>query len=136
MIMMNNFALDTNVLIYLHDEFDSSKRLMAKNLLAENPTISSQVVSEYLNTTRRILKFSKSELLMRASNLFSRCNIFPVTPDTLHYASELLEKYNFQLFDSVIVAAAIQAQCDVLYSEDMHNGLLVDKKLTILNPFI
>ncbi len=72
---------------------------------------------------------------MRAADLFSGCTIFSVTPDTLRYSATLSKQYNFQLFDAVIVASAIQAQCDVLYSEDMHNGLLVDKKLTILNPF-
>ncbi len=54
--MMNEtIALDTNVLIYLHDGSGSNKRIIAQGLLADNPYIPSQVVSEYLNTTRRLL---------------------------------------------------------------------------------
>ena len=134
--MTNNIiALDTNVLIYLHDS-SSTKRAIANDLLATNPRISSQVISEYLNTTRRLLNLSKEELLIQTSALFSGCTIIPVLPHTLLFASELVKQYKFQLFDAVIVASAIEGHCDILYSEDMHHSLLVDKSLTIINPFI
>lgn len=134
--MTNNIALDTNVLIYLHDSSNPDKRAIAKDLLADNPRIPSQVVSEYLNTTRRLLSLSKEELLIQASGLFSGCIILPSLSDTLLFASSLVKKYQFQLFDAVIVAAAIEGHCNILYSEDMHHGLVVDKCLTITNPFL
>ena len=74
-IMTNNAALDSNVLIYLHDNSDPQKRGISKGLLADNPVISSQVVSEYLNTTRRLLDLSKEELLENTAVLFSGCHI-------------------------------------------------------------
>ena len=129
-------AIDTNVLIYLHDSSSPAKRETAKNLLADNPHISSQVISEYLNTTRRLLNLPKDELLIQASGLFSGCVILPVVPQTLLFASDLVKKYKFQLFDAIIVSAAIEGNCDTLYSEDMHHGLMVDNSLTILNPFL
>lgn len=128
-------ALDTNVLIYLHDNSSPDKRTIAQNLLADNPKISSQVVSEYLNTTRRLLSLSKEELLRQTSGLLSGCTIIPVLPQTLLFAANLVKKHQFQLFDAIIVAAAIKGSCDILYSEDMHHGLVVDKTLTIINPF-
>lgn len=131
----STIALDTNVLIYLHDN-SSTKRAIANDLLAGNPRISSQVISEYLNTTRRLLNLSKDELLIQTSALFSGCTIIPVLPYTLLFASELVNQYKFQLFDAVIVASAIEGHCDILYSEDMQHGLVVDKSLTIINPFI
>lgn len=131
----STIALDTNVLIYLHDN-SSTKRAIANDLLAGNPRISSQVISEYLNTTRRLLNLSKDELLIQTSALFSGCTIIPVLPYTLLFASELVKQYKFQLFDAVIVASAIEGHCDILYSEDMQHGLVVDKSLTIINPFI
>lgn len=133
--MTNKIALDTNVLVYLHDASNPVKRATAKNLLADNPNISSQVVSEYLNTMRRLLELPKDELLAQAAGLFSGCTILPSLPDTLLLASALVKKYQFQMFDAVIVAAAIEGSCDILYSEDMHHGLVVDKRLTITNPF-
>lgn len=128
-------ALDTNVLIYLHDNSDPDKRTIAQNLLAGNPQIPSQVVSEYLNTTRRLLNLSKEELLRQTSGLLSGCTIIPILPQTLLFAANLVKKYQFQLFDAIIVAAAMEGNCDILYSEDMHHGLVVDKNLTIINPF-
>jgi predicted nucleic acid-binding protein len=129
-------ALDTNVLIYLHDNSSPAKREIAKNLLAENPMIPSQVISEYLNTTRRLLNLSKDELLIQTSGLLSDCTIISVLPGTLLFAAALIKKYRFQLFDAVIVAASIEGHCSILYSEDMQHGLVVDKSLTIINPFL
>ncbi|MGK6353173.1 PIN domain-containing protein [Parapedobacter sp. DT-150] len=130
------FAVDTNVLIYLHDLSAPEKRAIANGLLADTPKIPSQVVSEYLNTCRRILDLSKDQLLKQSSGLLAGCDIIPVLPDTLAYAAELVLRYKFQLFDSVIVAAAIGGKCEVLYSEDMQHKLLVDKSITIINPFL
>ena len=48
---------------------------------------------------------------------------------------DLVKRYDFQMFDALIVASALEANCTVLYSEDMHHDLLVEKQLRILNPF-
>ncbi|HEY5325431.1 MAG TPA: PIN domain-containing protein [Mucilaginibacter sp.] len=134
--MSKNVVLDTNVLIYLHDNSSPNKRAIAKDLLAENPFIPSQVISEYLNVTRRLLQLSKEELLIQASNLLAGCTIIPVLPSTLLFAAVLVKRYNFQLFDAVIVAASKESNCAILYSEDMQHGLVVEKSLTIINPFL
>jgi len=134
--MTEPFALDTNVLIYLYEDFDPHKLAVAKGLLADLPKIPAQVVSEFLNTCRRLLPLNKTELLREAALLFRECQLLPVQPSTLEYAAQLCERYKFQLFDAVIVAAAIEGRCTVLYSEDMQHKLVVDKKLTIINPFL
>jgi predicted nucleic acid-binding protein len=83
-----------------------------------------------------MVPLSKDELLVQASSLLARCVIIPVLPNTLLFAAALVKKYKFELFDSVIVAAAIENDCAILYSEDMHQGLIVEKTLTIINPFL
>lgn len=132
----NKIALDTNVLIYLYDSSNSEKRNIALNLLSEKPQIPAQVISEFLNTLLRLLPMTKEDLLMHAANLFEECNIIPTLPVTLHSASSLTKKYQFQLFDSVIVASSIHGDCDILYSEDMQHKLLVNNSLRIINPFV
>jgi predicted nucleic acid-binding protein len=132
---MSKIAVDTNILIYLHDSLNSSKKSVAESILAENPKIPAQVISEYLNTTRRLLNLSKEDLLLQTSELFSGCDVISVSPSTLLKSAELIKKFQFQLFDAIIVAASLQAGCDILYSEDMHHGLIVNSSLTILNPF-
>ncbi len=50
-------------------------------------------------------------------------------------ASELRMKYSLSFWDSLIVASALAANAEILYSEDMQNGLLIENKLRIINPF-
>lgn len=135
-MMTDVYSVDTNILIYLHDKFNDAKRTKAKAILADNPKIAAQVISEYLNTARRLLDLSKDDLLIQAAELFQPCEIIPTSASTLFLAASLVKKYQFQIFDSVIVAASLQSNCSVLFSEDMHHGLVVNNTLTIVNPFV
>jgi predicted nucleic acid-binding protein len=47
----------------------------------------------------------------------------------------LAERYGFSIYDSMIAAAALLADCDTLWSEDMQDGMLIDARLRIANPF-
>jgi predicted nucleic acid-binding protein len=133
---MTKISVDTNILIFIHDKLNIEKREIAQQILSENPAISTQVISEYINTTRRLLPdFKKEDLLLQTAELFSECPVAKVTSATLVIAAELIKKYQFQIFDAVIVASGIESGCNVLYSEDMHHGLIVNKTLTIINPF-
>lgn len=134
--MSNKFALDTNVLIYLHDASDSTKRDRAIELMAQSPIISGQVVSEYINVLRRILNLPKNDLLKEVLLWLSLSEVVPVDIKTLKLAKRLISRYNFQIFDAIIVSTSIESDCDFLYSEDMQHNLKVDNKLTIVNPFI
>jgi len=128
-------AVDTNVLIYLYDQSSISKRTTAEKIVAESPFISTQVISEFLNTSRRLLPIPKIEIMRKCYALASNCQISQVNHKTLDIAIGLLEKYDFQLFDSIIVASALQEGCSVLYTEDMQNNLLVEESLRLVNPF-
>lgn len=59
----------------------------------------------------------------------------PATLETHEMALKLAERYGFSLYDALIVAAALQARCTILYSEDMQCSLLVEGELRIANPF-
>ena len=134
--MKNKIALDTNILVYLYDEENENKRKISELLVVEKPIISSQVISEFLNVTKRLLKLPKLEILQKANILFSKCEIISVNQETLDKALYLIQRYDFQLFDSLIVASALQSNCMVLYSEDLHHNLLVENRLRVINPFI
>jgi predicted nucleic acid-binding protein len=69
------FAVDTNILLYLHDSSDLRKRAIAKNILSENPRISTQVISEFINVARRQLQIPKAELIDYCANLMKDCQI-------------------------------------------------------------
>lgn len=133
---MNKIAVDTNILVYLYDFTDERKRLISETLLTKRPLVSSQVISEYLNVTKRLLKLPKNETFERCGNVFAKCDIDPMSQATIATGLFLLNKYDFQLFDALVVASALQSGCSVLYSEDLHHNLLVESCLTIINPFL
>jgi predicted nucleic acid-binding protein len=128
------FALDTNILIYLGGN-DAVKRSISEDLLSLAPVIPSQVVTEFLNVTRRLRNISKLQAMNEAAALFADCRIAPIQNSTIDLAIKLIQKYDFQLFDSLVVALALESDCKILYTEDMQHGLLVNKKLQIINPF-
>lgn len=128
-------AVDTNILVYLHDVEDTLKRRVAVELMAEAPVVSSQVVSEYLNATKRLLNVPKTELLENALEWLRDCQLVSIDYGTSQLAHRLVHRYDFQLFDGLVVAATLEAGCTKLYSEDLHHGLLVENRLRILNPF-
>ena len=134
-IIMSKIALDSNILIYNHSLECESKKHIARSFFNEKPVVSSQVVSEYINVIKRNLKISKSELIQLCSLWLEKCTVQPVVFSTIKLAQNLLVNYNFQVFDGIIVAAALEADCDIIYSEDMYDGLLIENKLKIINPF-
>ncbi|MDR0863453.1 MAG: PIN domain-containing protein [Candidatus Symbiothrix sp.] len=132
---MTKIALDTNVLIYNHNMEDVDKRTIAQKLLTMHPSISGQVISEYLNVMKRSFPIAKMDLMDLCTQWIEKCSIQPVDISTLKMAKRLIQRYDFQIFDSIIVASAVEAGCDVLYSEDMQHNLEVEKQLRIINPF-
>jgi len=129
-------ALDTNILLYPHNRPHDARCAIADKLLDENPVISSQVISEYLNVMQKRFKVEKKKLIRACAIWLRGCIVRSVTRSTIILADRLINIYDFQLFDGIIVASALEGGCGILYSEDMQDGLIVEKTLTIVNPFI
>ena len=137
MIMTDLCALDSNILIYLHEKaVDSHKRIVAQHLVVDNPVISPQVVSEYLNVCRKRLGMDKVEAIDALMKWLPYTVLTEFNREVYEHAQKLIKRYQFQLFDAIVVAYAVKADCGILYSEDMQHNLLVEKKLRIVNPFI
>jgi predicted nucleic acid-binding protein len=135
MTMNKAVALDTNVIVYCHSNDEPDKKQMATSLLALYPVISTQVLSEYLNVVKRRLKLPKDEIMDVCLQNIEMCMLQPVSFATLKYARSLLNRYDFQLFDSIVVASALEANCHIFYSEDLCHGLVVENQMKIINPF-
>ncbi|MCL2329146.1 MAG: PIN domain-containing protein [Bacteroidetes bacterium] len=133
---MSNFAIDTNVLIYTHNQESERKQDIARNLIVQSPVISSQVVSEYINVMKRALKIPKQHIVDACLPNLKRCSICNVDEQALQYAKHLIQRYDFQIFDAIIIASAVQNDCQILYSEDMQHNMLIENQLRIINPFV
>jgi len=94
-----------------------------------------QVLNELANVALRKLSMPWPEINEVLSLVRSVCPVEPLTVETHDGGRRVAERYQLSVYDSMIVAAALIAGCNTLYSEDMQDGLLIDKQLHILNPF-
>jgi len=136
MITNRTIGLDSNVLVYCHSNDEPDKQKTATSLFALYPVISTQVLSEYINVVKRKLKLPKNEIFDVCLQNIEMCILQQVSLTTLRHARILLNRYDFQLFDSIVVASALEANCHIFYSEDLHHGLVVENRMEIINPFI
>lgn len=79
---------------------------------------------------------SKENTLESLMGWLPFCNLYSINVNVFSNALRLVKKYKFQMFDAVVVACSLDAECNILYSEDMQHNLFVDKQLRIINPFI
>ena len=133
---MNKFALDTNILIYSHDDNEGDKQNIARDLIVRSPVVCTQVVSEYISVLKRVFKMPKSAIMNACLPNLRHCQFHAVDIETLQTAERLIHSYDFQLFDAIIVASALESGCNILYSEDMQHKIKIDKQLSIINPFL
>lgn len=137
---VENF-IDTNIFIYQLERLDIRKATIAEELIGQgiaNKTacISFQVVQECLNTALRKAQIQLSESEMRSYLQSVLGPLLSVLPSIQLYDSALniRLRYRFSFYDSLIIAAALEAGCTCLYSEDMQGGQQI-RGLTIQNPF-
>jgi predicted nucleic acid-binding protein len=129
--------LDTNVLLYAHDSKDLRKQAIALDLINHADFITNaQVLTEYANVCLRKFKFSKIEVSNALANLVALEKVVATEPRHFILAEKLIKRYDFQFFDAIIVASAIANGCEILYSEDLQHKQVIEKSLTIINPFI
>jgi predicted nucleic acid-binding protein len=133
--MTGRAFVDTNVVVYAYDLSDT-KRDHALDLLAQRSgiVISAQVVSEFVSVMTRKGWMASDDIASTARNLLARFELVPLDEAVLSRALGVHARYRTSWWDALIVAAAIEAQCDVLYSEDLADGQAFEG-LTIRNPF-
>jgi len=126
--------LDSNVVLYLLSA-DTAKADSAEALLKTQPVISVQVLNEVTHVCVRKLKMSWDEIAQFLDLVRSFCKVVPLTVATHDRARQIAERHRLSFYDSCIVAAAADAGCLTLYSEDMNHGQILEDSLAIRNPF-
>ncbi len=125
---------DTNILVYAF--LDVAKREAALNLIASGGVISAQVLNEFTNVARRKRERDWTEIERAVSVIRARfADVVPLTADIHASALGLARAHGLSFYDALIVAAAQEAGCDTLYTEDMQHGRKFGG-LVIVNPFI
>jgi predicted nucleic acid-binding protein len=126
--------LDSNVIVYLASE-QHAKADRAERLVARGGTINIQVLNEIANVSRRKMGMSWAEIRNFLLIVRGLLKVEPVTIDIHDVGIDLAERYRLSLYGAMIISAALQAQCDTLLSEDLQDGLLINGRLRVVNPF-
>lgn len=139
--MSGRVFVDTNVLIYAHDNEAGLKQEKASQVLGElwqsrKGVMSAQVLQEfYVNVTRKIPTPLKRST---ARDIIRQYSVWPVVEpdaDMIVRASELEERHTLSFWDALIVAAAREAGAAKILTEDLNHGEFIDG-VTIENPFV
>lgn len=127
--------VDTNVLLYLLAD-DDAKAGRAEALLAGRIVISVQVLNEFANVARRKLGLAWPEIVQALVDIRRFADVRPLTLDTHERGMALAKRYRLGVYDAMIAAAALEAGCTTLASEDFSAGQRFEGRLTIRNPFV
>lgn len=140
--MSARYFLDTNIFVYSFDERDPAKQTRSQDLVSEAlidrcGVISHQVVQEFLSVAAKKFDHPLSEsdaLLYLDRVLGPLCEVLP-TLDLYRRAIGLASRWKYSFYDSLIIAAALQSECKLLYSEDLQHGQNVEG-VKLVNPFL
>ena len=127
--------IDTNILLYLLSA-DTHKADKVEAVIRSDSLISVQVLNETASVAKRKLGLPWTEINEILALIRSLCPVEPLSVETHDKGMHIAQRYRLNVFDSMILAAALQAGCERIYSEDMQDGLLIEQQLRVVNPFI
>ena len=127
--------IDTNVLLYIASD-DQTKANRAESIIGDGGgVISVQVLNELTNVARRKMRMSWADTRAFLAMIRALLPIRPLTVEVHETGLGLAERYRLSIFDAMIAASALDANCATLWSEDMQDGMMIDSRLRIVNPF-
>jgi len=128
---------DSNILIYCYTNTEPEKKQNAFKVIDNSAQlfISIQVLHEFCNVAHKKFDPREVDLETALSEIESMVSIHMNSINTIRKANDIKNKYGFSFYDSLIIAAALECNCNILYSEDMHHGQMIENSLKIVNPF-
>ena len=134
--MSDRIFVDTNVLVYSIAN-DRQKRTVAEQVLLDNEIVlSPQVINEFVAVTLRKRILPSEQVISYATKFMQVFEVTAMTRQTISAALDVMTRYQFSYWDSLIVAAALESRCPYLYTEDLQDGQKVEEFLTVYNPFV
>jgi predicted nucleic acid-binding protein len=126
---------DTNVLVYIVGQEDE-RTAVAEALVGGGGVLSVQVLNELAAVARRKLGLTWDEVGEALAAIRVLCpSPVALTIETHEAGLRIAAQYQFHIYDALVAAAALEAGCTTLYSEDLQDGQVIDGCLTIRNPF-
>jgi predicted nucleic acid-binding protein len=127
--------IDSNVLLYLVLD-NGTKAARVRAVLGLGCTISVQVLNETTNVLRRKYKMPWDEVREFLALVTGVTEIVSLDVSIHEIGINIAERFGYSVYDSMIIAAAMQSNCTIVFSEDMQHGQTIDGLVKITNPFI
>lgn len=137
--MTDRSFFDTNILVYADDKAAPAKQrrsieLVTQHRRARTGVLSLQVLQEYFVTVTRKLQV-EATIARRKVELLAELDVFVPDVDDVLAAIDVHRLHGFSFWDALVLRAAKEAACTVLYTEDLQAGRSIDG-VKIVNPFL
>jgi predicted nucleic acid-binding protein len=134
-----NVFIDTNILVYAYldnekEKHNSALFLLTHQLLGKYVFISIQVINEFYITMEKY-KIPHTEIVAKLTDIAKSMNVITLNFAIVERCFKIKEKYAYAWWDSLILASALENNCGLVYSEDMQHTQVIEKTLTLVNPF-
>ena len=134
--MSGKVFVDTNILVYAHTSSEKGKRDKIFEILDNaHIVMSTQVVKEFINVMVRKFQQPIRDVKLQIDKILGIASVVNEDMELIDRAIEINQAYKYRFYDCLILAAAHRAGCRTLLSEDMQHGQVIEKTLTIINPF-
>jgi predicted nucleic acid-binding protein len=134
--MNDKVFLDTNIIVYAHTDVEPDKQKRAQAIISEGLTIiSTQVLQETSNTLVKKFKHKWQDVVKVITEASLNNIVHTNASKTIFNACDIADRYKLSFYDSLIIAAALECECSILYTEDMQDTQIIEGKLKIVNPF-
>jgi len=129
--------LDTNVFIYFYSDNELSKRTAAHQALDSYTCITSiQAMNEACNVWYKKFRWGGEKIKEHLSNIELVCDdVVSIQKATIMKAISLKERYGYSYYDCLMLASALEGNCEVIFTEDMSDNQIIEDRLQIINPF-
>ena len=107
-----------------------------EGILKSQPTVSVQILSEFLNVCRFKLGLDTASRHKLATELIAGCNVVSLDVVVVEKAMQVEVEAQISYWDALIVAAALLSGCDTRCTEDLQHGRVFEGRLTVVNPFL
>jgi len=139
MIGVKRYFVDTNIFAYAHlyndlEKYEKANFLFEKTLSGKRIIISVQVVNEFYSVMSKY-NYSHSQIVEFIKDISIFANIKNMSFNTVKRAFYIKEKYLYSWWDSLILASALENHCEIVYSEDMQNGQIIENGLNLLQSW-
>jgi len=133
--LINKAAIDTNILIYAHQNEDLLlKNISIEILKLDNLCVSHFAFIEFIHIIK-FRKMSKTDVLGLGNDILKIIRLNECNKEAYSLAYFLIKRYDCSLPDSIIIADAILNNCDILYSRDLQHNQMYEKRTRIINPY-